>query len=46
LQKAGVLMGNYYLAIGFVVTLLWLALVFPLTKSDHSGDADDSESAE
>ncbi len=32
LQKAGVLMSNYYLAIGFAVTLLWLALVFPLTR--------------
>ena len=36
LQKAGVMMSNYYLAIGFAVTLLWLALVFPLTQSRES----------
>ena len=33
-QKAGVLMNNYYLAIGFAVALVWLALVFPLTRED------------
>jgi len=33
LQKAGVIMSNYYLAIGFVMTAVWLALVFPLTKN-------------
>ncbi len=33
LQKAGVLVNNYYLAIGFAMTLLWLALVMPLTRS-------------
>lgn len=32
LQKAGVMMNNYYLAIGFAMALVWLALVFPLTK--------------
>ena len=31
-QKAGVVMNNYYLAIGFLVAVLWLALVFPLTR--------------
>lgn len=36
LQKAGVLMSNYYLAIGFVMTTLWLALVFPLTRTSAS----------
>ena len=34
LQKAGVVMNNYYLAIGFAVALLWLALVFPLTRPE------------
>ena len=33
LQKAGVLMNNYYLVIGFVMTAVWLSLVFPLTKT-------------
>lgn len=33
LQKAGVLMSNYYLAIGFVMAVIWLVLIFPLTKS-------------
>jgi len=42
LQRAGVLMNNYYLAIGFAMAVLWLALVFPLTRkrdaaSDSSG---------
>ncbi len=32
LQKIGVVMGNYYLAIGFVMAALWLALIFPLTR--------------
>lgn len=32
LQRAGVVMANYYLAIGFVMALLWFALVFPLTR--------------
>ncbi len=31
-QKAGLLMSNYYLLIGFCATALWLALVFPLTR--------------
>jgi AAA family ATP:ADP antiporter len=38
LQKAGVLMNNYYLAIGFVMTAVWLALVFPLTKERATND--------
>jgi len=33
LQRAGVLMNNYYLAIGFAMAVLWLALVFPLTRN-------------
>jgi AAA family ATP:ADP antiporter len=32
LQNLGVLMANYYLAIAFVATGLWLALIFPLTR--------------
>jgi len=37
LQRLGVVMANYYLAIGFVMTLVWLALAFPLTRtSDES----------
>ncbi len=32
LQRAGVMMSNYYLAAGFVATLVWLALIFPLTR--------------
>jgi AAA family ATP:ADP antiporter len=40
LQKAGVIMNNYYLAIAFVMTAVWLALVFPLTRSAKS-DSDD-----
>ncbi len=37
LQKLGVAMNNYYLAIGFVMALLWLALVFPLTRKPEPG---------
>ena len=37
LQKLGVAMNNYYLAIGFVMALLWLALVFPLTREPKPG---------
>lgn len=37
-QQAGVVMTNYYLAIGFLMMLLWLALVFPLTR-DSGEDA-------
>ena len=33
LQRAGVLMNNYYLAIGFAMAVFWLALVFPLTRN-------------
>jgi AAA family ATP:ADP antiporter len=40
LQKAGVIMNNYYLGIAFVMTAVWLALVFPLTRSVKS-DPDD-----
>lgn len=36
LQKAGVLMNQYYLAIGFAMVLIWIALVFPLTRSRES----------
>jgi len=36
LQRAGVLMNNYYLAIGFVMAVLWLALVFPLTRNSDA----------
>lgn len=32
LQRGGVLMGQYYLAIAFAATLVWLALIFPLTR--------------
>lgn len=32
LQKAGLAMSNYYLFIGFVFSVVWIALVFPLTK--------------
>ena len=32
MQRAGILMSNYYLAAGFVATAIWLALIFPLTK--------------
>ena len=36
LQKAGVLVTNYYLAVGFAMAVLWLALVFPLTRNQDS----------
>lgn len=36
LQKAGVAMNNYYVAIAFAMALLWLALVFPLTRDRES----------
>lgn len=32
LQKAGVVMSNYYLAIGLVMVVVWLALIGPLTR--------------
>jgi ATP:ADP antiporter, AAA family len=32
LQKVGVVMNNYYLAIAFVMATLWLALIVPLTR--------------
>ena len=38
LQKAGLLMNNYYLAIGFVFAMFWLMLVFPLTKKEPMPD--------
>ncbi len=37
LQRLGVVMANYYLAIGFVMALVWLALVFPLTRTSDEG---------
>lgn len=36
LQKAGVLMNNYYLAIAFVMAAIWLALIFPLTRPEKN----------
>jgi AAA family ATP:ADP antiporter len=36
LQRLGVAMNNYYLAIGFAMALVWLALVFPLTRERSS----------
>jgi len=29
-------MNNYYLAIGFAMAVLWLALVFPLTRNSDA----------
>jgi AAA family ATP:ADP antiporter len=44
LQRAGVLMNNYYLAIGFAMAVLWLALVFPLTQNrDSETDASSTD---
>ena len=40
LQKAGVLMNNYYLMIGFAFAILWVALVFPLTKREQNAGSD------
>ena len=38
LQKIGVVMNNYYLAIGVAMTVLWLVLIFPLTRQqDETG---------
>ncbi len=37
LQRLGVVMANYYLVIGFVMALVWLALVFPLTRTSDEG---------
>ena len=34
LQKAGLIMNKYYLAIGFMFAMFWLILVFPLTKKN------------
>ncbi|MCY4532594.1 MAG: Npt1/Npt2 family nucleotide transporter [Gammaproteobacteria bacterium] len=31
-QRAGVIMGNYYLYIAFFMAAIWLTLVFPLTR--------------
>ena len=31
-QRAGVIMGNYYLYIAFFMTAIWLTLIFPLTR--------------
>ncbi|MFP6808603.1 MAG: Npt1/Npt2 family nucleotide transporter [Pseudomonadales bacterium] len=44
LQKAGVLMSNYYLAIAFAMTAIWFALIFPLTKPSEADSEIDSES--
>ncbi|MDA0977458.1 MAG: Npt1/Npt2 family nucleotide transporter [Proteobacteria bacterium] len=40
LQRAGVAMNNYYLAVAFAMVLVWLALVFPLTanRTSRSGE--------
>lgn len=38
-QKAGVMMGNYYLLIAFSATVLWLALIFPLTRDRSAAPA-------
>lgn len=40
LQRAGVIMNNYYLAIAFVMTAVWFALIFPLTRSIKSNPDD------
>jgi AAA family ATP:ADP antiporter len=40
LQRAGVIMNNYYLAIAFVMTAIWLALIFPLTRPVKSNPDD------
>ncbi len=34
LQKAGIVMNNYYLAIALAVATIWLALIFPLTRKE------------
>ena len=39
LQKAGVVMNNYYLAIGFAMVLIWAALVFPLTRDQSASES-------
>jgi AAA family ATP:ADP antiporter len=40
-QRLGVMMNNYYLAIGFVMALAWLVLVFPLTKTANEDAKED-----
>ena len=42
LQKAGLVMNNYYLAIGLAFAFLWFILVFPLTKSQSMPDKVDT----
>ena len=37
LQKAGVVMSNYYLAIAFSFVVFWLELVFPATSEKREG---------
>jgi AAA family ATP:ADP antiporter len=32
LQRAGVMVNNYYLAAGFAAVIVWLIMIFPLTK--------------
>jgi|TARA_B100002003_G_scaffold250626_1_gene290734 AAA family ATP:ADP antiporter len=39
LQKIGIVMNNYYLAIGFVMACIWLALIFPLTARQDDASA-------
>ena len=36
-QKAGLMMTQYYLAIALVMVLIWLSLVFPLTRKREAG---------
>lgn len=43
LQRAGVLMSNYYLAVGFVATTIWLALIFPLTREARATREDSAD---
>ncbi|MFT7686859.1 MAG: AAA family ATP:ADP antiporter [Candidatus Azotimanducaceae bacterium] len=38
LQRAGVLVNNYYLAAGFAAVIVWLVMIFPLTKHVSKND--------
>lgn len=38
MQKIGVVMSSYYLLIGLVMSFLWLALVFPLTRRSQASE--------
>ena len=42
-QKAGLVMTNYYLAIAMVMAMIWLALIFPLTRRAGRDDSSRSE---